>query len=343
MANSKATDIQRATPTRRRQGRLRLIVGYLAIAAILPYFLVKLAWVAGSSVGINATSAVDQSVVRGGNLITMAMEVIAAFIILAFTHSWGLRAPAWLVLAPAWVGTGLLAPFVITGPVVAGSVASGTSSVGDGSLAAWVGPLVYLGFGAQAVGIGLSFILYVRARWPGVLSGRLADHPVGPYQPAYVFLLGVILVLLTVVFAARLPWALGSTAGLSEHLVRSRGIADQVADAGTALFVVAAAVGMVLLVQRRRQVRTWIPLALAWIGGGAVFGTGLYPLVLLLVAVAGLGGDLDRGLVPFIDLTQTIVGTVIAVTGIFLILELTLPKVPTGRSHTVTPDLTPSG
>ncbi len=209
-------------------------------------------------------------------------------------------------------------------------------------------PLVYLGFGAQAVGIGLSFILYVRARWPGgVLSGRLADHPVGPYQPAYVFLLGgVILVLLTVVFAARLPWALGSTAGA---------VGTPGAQSG----------GSPIRWPTRVLPCSWWQPRSAWCcwcnvdgrcvpgsrlpspgsAGGAVFGTGLYPpLVLLLVAVAGLGGDLDRGLVPFIDLTQTIVGTVIAVTGIFLILELTLPKVPpTGRSHTVTPDLTPSG
>ncbi len=105
MANSKATDIQRATPpTRRRQGRLRLIVGYLAIAAILPYFLVKLAWVAGSSVGINATSAVDQSVVRGGNLITMAMEVIAAFIILRSPTPGGACGPrpGWFLRRPGW-------------------------------------------------------------------------------------------------------------------------------------------------------------------------------------------------------------------------------------------------
>ena len=184
-------------PTARRHGRARLVVGYLAIAAILPYFLLKLAWLAGSTVGIATTSPIDADVLRGGNAVTMALEVVAAFIILAFTHSWGLRAPAWLVLAPAWVGTGLLAPFILTGPVVAGS-----GSAGDGSLEPWVGPLVYLGFGAQAVGIVVSFVLYVRARWPQALGGRVQDRSGGPYQPALDFLLAVMIVLFAVVGAA---------------------------------------------------------------------------------------------------------------------------------------------
>lgn len=307
-----------AGPTR-RHGRARLLVGYLSIAAILPYFLLKLAWVAGSTVGIATTSPIDADVLRGGNAVTMALEVVAAFIILAFTHSWGLRAPAWLVLAPAWVGTGLLAPFIFTGPVVAGS-----GSAGDGSLAPWVGPLVYLGFGAQAVGIVVSFVLYVRARWPQVLGGRLQDRSGGPYQPALVFLLAVMIALLAVITGARAMWAAGSGAGLGEDQAAGRGLAEQMADAGTAMFAVAAAIGLWMLIRRSPgRARTWAPLVMAWIGGGAVFGSGLYPMVLLILGTAGLGpAGTGAGLVPFVNLTQVVVGTVAAVTGIFLLVDL---------------------
>jgi hypothetical protein len=306
-------------PTARRHGRARLVVGYLAIAAILPYFLLKLAWLAGSTVGIATTSPIDADVLRGGNAVTMALEVVAAFIILAFTHSWGLRAPAWLVLAPAWVGTGLLAPFVLTGPVVAGS-----GSAGDGSLEPWVGPLVYLGFGAQAVGIVVSFVLYVRARWPQALGGRVQDRSGGPYQPALDFLLAVMIVLFAVVGAARAMWAGGSGAGLGEDRAAGRGPAEQMADAGTAVFAVAAAIGLWMLIRRTPgRSRTWVPLVMAWIGGGALFGSGLYPMVLLLLGTAGLGpGGSGEGLVPFVDLTQVVVGTVSAVTGVFLLVGL---------------------
>ncbi|AXE38023.1 hypothetical protein [Acidipropionibacterium virtanenii] len=308
--------------TARRHGRARLVIGYLSIAAILPYFILKLAWVAGSTAGIATASPIDADVLWGGNAVTMALEVVAAFIILAFTHSWGLRAPAWLVLAPAWVGTGLLAPFVVTGPVVAGS-----GSGGDGSLAPWVGPLVYLGFGAQAIGIAVTFILYVRARWPQALGGRMRDRSGGPYQPALVFLLGVMIALLAVVTATRVIWAAGSDSGLSADQIANRGAAEWTADAGTALFAVAAAIGLWILVRRRPgRMPTWVPLAMAWIGGGAVFGTGLYPMVLLLIGTAGLGpAGSGEGLVPFVNLTQVVVGTVAAVTGIFLLVDLNGP------------------
>ncbi|AOS63892.1 hypothetical protein [Actinoalloteichus hymeniacidonis] len=314
-------------PARRRSSRIRLIVGYAAILAILPYFTLKLFWIAGSTAGITSASSVDPAVIQGGNIVTAAMEIIAALIIIAFTHAWGARIPVFLVLAPTWVGTGLLAPFVITGPVVAVSVLTGSASVGDDSLAAWVGPLVYVGFGAQAIGIAASFVLYARDRWPHVLTGRVREHPVGPYQPVIAVFVRLATVLLAVVAAVRLPWALGATWGLSPQLIESRGIAERLADAGTALFAVAAAAGLFVIAFRRPQrQRTALPLALGWIGGGAVFGNGLYPMTLLLAGVAGSGTNATQtGLVPFVDLLQIMTGVMIAVTGAFLLAELNAP------------------
>lgn len=313
-----------STPPRRRGGRSRLIVGYLAIVAILPYFTLKLAWISGSTVGITSVSPVDAAVVTGGNIVTAALEVAAAFVILAFTHSWGLRAPAWLVLIPTWIATGLLAPFIITGPVVGISVISDSSSAGDGSLAPWVGPLVYIGFGAQAIGIGLSFVLYARDRWPRVFSVRLADSPTGPYRSVLLLFGWLFTALLALVIVSRSAWALNSTWGLSSGLVESRGTAEKLADAATAMFALAAATGLLVLVYRWWQkAPVWVPVALVWVGAGAVFANGMYPMVLRLAGVTGSGTTAPQiGLVPFVDLVQVITGTAIAVTGAFLLVDL---------------------
>lgn len=190
LAGSVSSEQRRGNPERhapgRRPGWARLTVGYLAIGAVLPYLALKLAWIAGSTVGIVTPSPADAAVVRGGNIITALMEVVAVAVILVFTHASGARIPAWLVLAPTWVATGLLAPFIITGPAVAASAFTGSSAAGDGSLAAWVGPLVYLGFGAQAIGISAAFVLYAHDRWPDVLGGRVGGHLVGAHQSVLV-------------------------------------------------------------------------------------------------------------------------------------------------------------
>ncbi|WP_075741393.1 MULTISPECIES: hypothetical protein [Actinoalloteichus] len=299
-------------------------MGYTAVAAVLPYFILKLIWISGSDIGIIRTSSVDPAVLQGGNIATAALEIIAVAIIIVFTHAWGSRVPAFLVLAPTWVGTGLLAPFVITGPVVAASALTSSSSVGDGSLAPWVGPLVYVSFGAQAIGIVASFVLYARDRWPHVTKGCVGDHPAGPDQTVVMLFARLSTALLAVVAVARLSWALGSTAGLSPRLIESRGIAERLSDAGTALFAVAAAAGLLILAFRRPPgQRTVLPVALGWIGGGAVFGSGLYPTALLLAGVAGSGTTATQtGLVPFVDLIQLLTGTVIAVTGAFVLADL---------------------
>ncbi|ASO20898.1 hypothetical protein FHR81_001867 [Actinoalloteichus hoggarensis] len=324
---STATDAGATVPTPaprgRRDSRVRLIVGYAAIVAVLPYFLLKAAWIAGSTIGITGASSIDAAVVQGGNIATAALEIGAIGIILLFTHAWGARVPAFLVLAPTWVGTGLLAPFVITGPVVAASVLIDSSAVGDGSMAPWVGPLVYLSFGAQAIGIAASFVLYARDRWPQVLTGRVRDRPPGLHQPVVVLFSLLVTTLLVIVAAARLSWAFGATWGLSTGLVESRGLAERLADAGTASFAVAAAAALLALAFRRPpRLRTAVPLALGWVGGGAVFGSGLYSMVLLLAGVAGSGMPTTQtGLVPFVDLLQLLAGTVIAVVGAFVLAE----------------------
>lgn len=306
--------------------RTRILVGYLAIAALLPYFALKLTWIAGSTLGIAHTSPAEVAVVQGGNIATAAMEVLAVLIILAFTHSWGRRLPAWLVLPPTWIATGLLAPFIITGPAVAVSVATEAFSVGDGSLEPWVGPLVYISFGAQAMGITASFVLYARCRWPHVLADRLAGRPLGHAEPTLKVFAWSSSAVLAGVALIRAVWAGGWTTGLGPELIDARSVADRLADASTAVFAAAAIAGFITLVLRYpRNALSWISVLLVWLGSGAVFGSGLYSLALFFGATAGAGtGNVHMGLTPFLDLAQVLVGTVVAVAGTFVLAQLNL-------------------
>jgi hypothetical protein len=293
-----------------------VVIGYLVVAAILPYLLLKAAWIAGSTIGFATESTVDSRVLLGGNIATAGMELVAIVVVLAFTRDWGLRLPAWSVLLPAWVGTGLLAPFVIAGPLVVVSVATQASPVGDGSFQPWVGPVVYSSFGAQAVGIALTFVLYARARWPHVLRSR-TGCPSAARRPVLARAAWPAGLLLGVVASARLLWALHPASATSVGLAEGRGATDRVADAGAAAFALMAAAGLLMMLRRRRaRTPLWVPLALAWVGSGATWAGGWWPVLLWIGEMAGAGtSSPGAGLVAGVHVLQVIAGLLVATVG----------------------------
>ena len=301
------------------RGRSRVWVGYLVVAAILPYLLLKAAWIAGSTIGFATESSVDSHVLLGGNIATAGMELVAIVMVLAFTRGWGLRLPAWSVLLPAWAGTGLLALFVIAGPLVVVSVATQSSPVGDGSFEPWVGPVVYSSFGAQAVGLALTFALYARARWPRVLRSR-AGCPSTGLRPVFArgaWAAWAAVILLGVVAAARLLWALHPAAAASVGLTDGRGATERVADGGAVTFALMAAAGLLMLLRRRRaRTPLWVPLTLAWVGSGATWGGGWWPVLLWIGEMAGAGtSSPGEGLVAGVHVVQVIAGLLVATVG----------------------------
>ncbi|MFD1717942.1 hypothetical protein [Georgenia deserti] len=304
-----------------------MLVGYATVLAVLPYLTLKVAWIAGSTVGIVRPSTLDASTVRTGNMVTASLELIAVGVVLTFTHTWGLRLPAWLVLAPAWAGIGLLAPFVVTGPAIAASVASGAPA-GDGSLAAWVGPLVYLSFAGQALGLVTLFALYARQRWSHVICARLADRPESASQHALVAVTSGGVTLLVAASVPRLLPNLGRYAGTS-HLATERGIAERLSDGTAALAAAAAIAGLVMLLWRYpRRSRTWPALTLAWVGTGAVWGSNCYSLILVLIDRADVSSGSAVASIPALDLIQIVGATALAVVGTVVLSELHA----TGRS-----------
>src|SRR5262245_9991268 len=89
-----------------RSGATRLIAGYAAIVCMLPYLTRKVAWISGLPLGMPNKSLVTNFAMITLNMLTFCMDTVAILLALAFTHSWGARMPAWLLLFPMWVGTG---------------------------------------------------------------------------------------------------------------------------------------------------------------------------------------------------------------------------------------------
>jgi hypothetical protein len=144
------------------------VVGYGAIASALPYLALKLVWVAGGGLGVADDRMMREPSTVALNVLTAGMDLAAIAMALAFTHEWGTKIPAWLVLPPMWIATGLLAKFVTGVPILAAVEALRSNAIGRpvaGPVQPWVYPVVYTGFFGIGVGLMLAFVLHARERW----------------------------------------------------------------------------------------------------------------------------------------------------------------------------------
>ena len=134
-------------PTARpRTPVLHRAVGWAAVAGTLPYLTLKALWLARVDAGLPDPAMLTDSTMIAMNGITAAMDALVIALALALTHRWGYRLPAWLLLLPVWVGTGFLVPIAVVNLPATVFLLGAGSTVADGSLAPWVGPLVYGGF-----------------------------------------------------------------------------------------------------------------------------------------------------------------------------------------------------
>ena len=257
--------------------------GYVTVAAMVPYLSIKTAWLLGSDIGVVQPGLMRTAPFVVGNLITALMEVAGAVLALALVHQWGRRLPAWLVLFPLWVAGGLLAPVMLAAPLgfLAGNSATPVADNPIDGLQGWVYGVVYAGFTLQGVGLGVAFILHVRARWADVFRARIdATDSSGSNQVRVTAVVGALVALVVTV---RLFWAFGGSTGLASEVRAGRSIAQRALDASTASLALAGLLGLAILVLRRPgAMRAWGPLVAAWLGTGAMFCSGGYQLTLLL-------------------------------------------------------------
>ena len=154
-------------------GRLGTAAAWISAACCLPYLVLKVAWTAGLPVGIT-----DRSVLHGhgwaaANALMAAIELAGLLLVLALTRPWARRVPAWLLLFPVWVGTGLLFRVVAGTALMALFARPSQASGGSlGGFQPWVFVMVYASFAGQGAALAIAFACYVRARWGPLLGER---------------------------------------------------------------------------------------------------------------------------------------------------------------------------
>ncbi|WP_236572967.1 hypothetical protein [Streptomyces sp. GS7] len=303
-------------------GTVRAVLRATAVAACLPYLSLKIAWLAGSHLGIPRSSPLlrDGGSLMAFNALTVLMD--AAVVVLAFllTRPWGRRVPAWLLGLPTWCATGLLAPIVAVFPaqVLAGMLHGRPGARGDGPgalLAPWVWTVVYTGFIVQALALVALFAPYARERWGHLWRGPLQALPDSPTRSARRLTAGVAAVLTLLPAVMHLLWAAGGTAGLSPARVAARDLDARLNDAGYVLFAVLMTAGVLLLAfGRGRRVPLLVPLVAAWIGSGALACWGGWMMLTSLPVPAG-DPKLPDPLMSLTYAVQMIVGMLVAVAG----------------------------
>lgn len=156
-----------------------------ALLATVPYLVLKLMWLGGSTVGMtDRGEAVEMHSTRFvvGNSITVVLMLVAAGLVVALTRPWAERVPARLLFVLAAGATGLLAPVLLGLPLGLAIQAMTTSDVqpaDDTGLEAWVFGVVYSGFALLAIAMATLLLAHVARRW-GHLVARAPHRPSWP-------------------------------------------------------------------------------------------------------------------------------------------------------------------
>lgn len=271
-----------AVPTG-RPSVARRILRALAVLACVPYISIKIAWVAGSEIGIPAGSVLleNRGLMAAANTVSAVMDAVVVVLVLLLTQPWGRRVPAWLLALPMWAASGLLAPIMVGFPtqIAIGlfSTPNPTAAPREPFLDEWVFGVVYAGFILQGLALGTLFVLYARDRWGHVWRGTLGDLPARLCGTGARVTAVVASLLALAPMAVHLMWGLGSTRGLSAQQIARRTGDFYVLEWMRTLFFAVAVVTVLLLVfgwARSLSLRT--ALGLAWVGSGAAGCWGAY-------------------------------------------------------------------
>ncbi|MER7518828.1 hypothetical protein [Streptomyces sp. NPDC126499] len=300
--------------------RPRRVLRALAVLGTVPYIVLKIAWTAGSEVGIPEGSVLLEhpTLMAVANGITVVADAAVVLLAVLLTRPWGLRVRAWLLAFPVWAAIGLLAPIMTAYPVqVVVALLGGPGSASAGPpdepfLDAWVFPVVYGGFMIQGLSLGILFALYARDRWAPVWRGRLGELPAAVSGPGVRTCAVAGAVLALVPAALHLLWACGMTEDLSFARATSYDADKAVVDAARAGFLlVAAATVPALALRRPASLRVGTTMALAWVSSGAAACWGAYMSLVALLPLADPGKE-PTGLTTAAYAVEMITGFLLA-------------------------------
>ncbi|MEU8329404.1 hypothetical protein [Micromonospora sp. NPDC048839] len=302
----------------------RMLIGYGVVAAVLPYLLLKILWIGGVMVGVPEGSPARGTDFVAPNIVTAAMDVVAILVAVAFTHRWGMRLPEWLVLAPVWVGTGLLTPAVIevVNGAAAGAVTGGREvSLSGGLVAPWTYVVVYTSFALQGVLLSAAFLGYARSRW-SYLFDRPSAAGIGATRGLQVVLARAGGAAAAAIAVAHLVMAFGAEGAFRGAYQEGWEYTARSGEVVNALMAVSAAVGVLLMLRRPSggsRTAARVGLALTWLGTGAMFGYAL--LTLLAVVLGAPESDNVTALNGLTQLGALLAGAALAITAALHLLE----------------------
>ncbi|GGR91886.1 hypothetical protein GCM10010252_33290 [Streptomyces aureoverticillatus] len=311
-------------------GRPRRLLRAAAVASCVPYLSLKVAWIAGSHIGIPEGSSLleHRGMMAAANSVTVLMDGAVIVLALLLTRPWGRRVPAWLLGLPMWAATGLLLPIMAGFPAqlavraLGGSVNNAADTGREPFLDEWVFGVVYGGFIVQGLSLGLLFVLYARDRWGHVWRGRVWDLPKAAAGGRAVRA-GAVAAAVLALFPAglRVLWAAGSTVGLNETRVAERTSDFYVLSVLELGYLAAAVAGALVLALRRPPgLPVKAALAAAWAGSGAV---GCWGAWLLMTSFAGSADAADRPTTVMLlaYAVQMIIGVFVAAVGVRFLKE----------------------
>ena len=316
-------------------GRLGTAAAWISAVCCLPYLVLKVAWTAGMPVGI-----ADRSVLHGhgwaaANALMAAIELAGLLLVLALTRPWARRVPAWLLLFPVWVGTGLLFR-VAAGTALMALFARPSQASGSlGGFQPWVFVMVYASFAGQGAALAIAFACYVRARWGRLLgertgqvvARRTAQARSGP-EHHLAGMAEAVAGLAVAVAAVFCYWAAGGSFGLSGAQPHP----SWALQAARVVGAVIAAAGLLGLAGRwGPRTRFWLPAALAWVGSGSLAAfDGLELLLNQLMSGAGASGS-GWSLAGTVLVIEVAVGVSCAAVGALAVTAAARDDRPAGR------------
>jgi len=302
----------------------RLIAGYGAIVFMLPYLALKIVWLSGNPIGFNDESLVGKPGMIAANAMSFGMDFVAVGLALTFTHRWGLRVPAWLVLFPMWVATGFLAPAVVIAPIaiITQALASSPSPSTDAMLQPWVGRVVGVSFAGQGAALIVAFVLYVRTRWADLLQSTPSAVVRGPTHPVQVILANVAALMAVAAGGLHLVWAFGGTVGLGPRALSEPTAQSYLLNGIWGAMSIIGAAGILTMVHQWGRAPFKLLLAFTWIGAGSLFAWGLWTLILVLPGITlgdrAAGGMALNNCLSFVKFTA---GMLIGLVTVVLLAE----------------------
>jgi hypothetical protein len=307
----------------------------VAVASALPYLALKVIWLGGGALGVADSRMMRESSMLVLNALTAGMDVVGIVLALAFAHGWGVRIPAWLVLPPMWVATGLLARFVLAVPIAGMLFALAPDSwpsMTAGPVHGWVYALVYAEFAGLGTGLMVAFFFYTRMRWPELFQSVPLVLPTGLTHDVLRLLANATAPAAMALSAIHLAWAFGATAGLSEAAATSRTAIGSVINGIDAVLIMAAAIGVLMMVYRiGKRPSTNLSLAIAWTGTASLFSWGLWQTINVVGQTALMRGAEGRGFVNLVGLARLVVGLTMGLLFLLLVSE----KRQSARRHLV--------